>query len=248
VSKEENKMKSYTFRIGTNGYALHSLSFEEALKTTASLGLRYFEALPTNPPPELEKITEYKNLIVRHGVKVIAYGIVGLSNNEKQARPLFEFAKSMGIEMLTAYPELDSFDLLDQLVEEFDVGVAIHNYGPGHRYAAVETIKRVTEGHHPRIGACLDTGHLTRAGGDIVEAVYVHGKRLHGVHLKDLNEKKEDVVIGAGVLPIGNFIKALMEIDFSGYLSIELETKPENLFEGIRQSIFYLGEITEGRE
>ena len=67
--------------------------------------------------------------------------------------------------MLTAYPELDCFDLLDKMVDEFSVGVATHNYGPGHRYAAVETIKRVTEGHHPKIGACLDTGHLTRAGG-----------------------------------------------------------------------------------
>jgi len=89
----------------------------------------------------LEKVSEYKNLMERHGVKVIAYGIVGLSNLDMQARPLFEFAKAMEIEMLTAYPELDSFDLLDKLVDEFSVGVAIHNYGPGHRYAAVETIK-----------------------------------------------------------------------------------------------------------
>ncbi|MBM3240437.1 sugar phosphate isomerase/epimerase [Candidatus Poribacteria bacterium] len=210
---------------------------------TASLGLKYFEALPTNPPPELGKVSEYKNLMEKHGVKIIAYGIVGLSNNEEQARPLFEFAKAMGIEMLTAYPEFDSFDLLDKLVEEFDVGIAIHNYGPGHRYADVETIKRVTERHHPKIGACLDTGHLTRAGGGIMEAVYAHGKRLHGVHLKDLNEKNEDVVIGTGVLPIGNFIKALMEIDFSGYLSLELETKPEKILAGIRQSLSFLQKV-----
>lgn len=234
-------------RIGLQSYSLRNFSFEEAVSMTEELELKYIDAFPGHMPPEMQRVSEYKNLLKQHGVEVLAYGVVGLSNLDTQVRPFFEFAKEMGIEVLTADPEPDSFELLDKFVEQFGVAVAIHNHGPGHRYATIESIKKAISGHHKKNGACLDIGHLARADCDIVEAVHAFKERLHSVHLKDVNAQNKDVIVGTGVLPMSEFKKALEDVDFSGCLALEYEIQPDNPLPGIRKSLSYLEKLIEER-
>ena len=60
-------------------------------------------------------------------------------------------------------PRSRAFDELDKLVENFGIAVGIHNHGPGHRYAKIETIANAIKDHHPKIGCCIDTGHFLRS-------------------------------------------------------------------------------------
>ncbi len=62
----------------------------------------------------------------------MAYGVLGFDGNETQARQAFDFAKAMGIVSISANPKKNkqTFDLLDKLVEEYDIAIAIHNHGP----------------------------------------------------------------------------------------------------------------------
>ena len=78
-------------------------------------------------------------------------------------RRIFEFAKSLGLEYVSADLDPGAFDAIDKLVEEFGVGVGIHNHGPGHRYAKIETISDAIKDHHQKIGCCIDTGHFLRS-------------------------------------------------------------------------------------
>jgi len=171
---------------------------------------------------------------------VLAYGVVGFGAEEAKNRAVFEFAKAVGIPCLSADPAPASFASLDRLVEEFGINIAIHNHGPGHRYATEENLLQALEGHHERIGVCLDTGHLARAGGDSVRLIRRLKNRLYGVHLKDVNAEKHDVVIGTGILPIRDILQALREVKFQGCLALEYELQPQAPLPGIRQSLDFI--------
>ena len=137
------------------------------------------------------------------------YGVVHFGNDADANRRIFEFAKALGLEYLSADPDPASFDGLDKLVEKFDVAVGIHNHGPGHRYAKIETIAKAIKDHHPKIGCCIDTGHFLRSKIDPVDAVEAFGKRVYGVHLKDVKDAKTFTVLGKGDLRTVDLLKAL---------------------------------------
>ncbi|MFN3422443.1 MAG: sugar phosphate isomerase/epimerase family protein, partial [Armatimonadota bacterium] len=102
---------------------------------------------------------------------------------------------------------------------------------------------KAIQGHHERIGLCYDTGHGARAGDDIVEAVRKIGKRIYGVHLKDVNDQKRDVAIGTGVLDIRGFVKALKEVGFKGAFMIEYELEPQDPVPGIKKSLEFVKKV-----
>lgn len=226
------------WKLGLQSYSLRAMPFDKAVATVKKLGLTYLEAFPGHLP--LERAAEAKKVLNEHGVRLIAYGVVGMRNDEGALRRLFDFAKTMGIEVLTADPTPDSFDLLDKLVDEYGIYVAIHNHGPGSRYPGVDSVLKAIQGHHERIGLCYDTGHAARAGDDIVEGVRKIGQRIYGVHLKDVNAEKRDVVIGTGTLDIKGFLKALKGVGFNGALMVEYELEPANPVPGIRQSLEFV--------
>lgn len=235
---QEKGKREAKWKLGLQSYSLRTMPFEKAVATVKQIGLTYLEAFPAHLP--MDRASEAKKVLDEHGVKLIAYGVVRMTNNSDAMKRLFDFAKSMGIEVLSADPDPDSFDLLDKLVDEYGIYVAIHNHGPGSRYPGVDSVLKAIEGHHERIGLCYDTGHGARAGDDIVEAVRKIGKRIYGAHLKDVNEQKRDVVVGTGILDIKGFLKALKEVGFKGALMLEYELEPESPVPGIQKSLEFI--------
>ncbi len=51
------------------------------------------------------------------------------------------------------------------LVEEYGIPIGIHNHGPGHKYALMDTIATSIKDHSPKIGCCIDTGRFLRSKG-----------------------------------------------------------------------------------
>lgn len=226
------------FKLGLQSYSLRRMPFDRAVATVKELGLTYVEAFPGHLP--IERADEARKVLSEQGIRLIAYGVVRIRSDEAAMRRLFDFAKRMGIEVLTADPDPDSFDLLDKLVDEYGIYVAIHNHGPGSRYPGVESVAKAIEGRHERVGLCYDTGHAARAGDDIVAGVRKIGKRVYGVHLKDVNQQKHDVIVGAGVLDIKGFLGALREVGFKGPLMLEYELEPDNPIPGIQKSLAFV--------
>ena len=221
------------FKMGLQSYSLRGLAQDgradltKALAASKELGIRYWESYPahipmTSSPPAL------KPEIEAAGVKVVGYGVVHFGNDNDANRRIFQFAKDLGVDYLSADPDPACFDDLDKLIEKFDVAVGIHNHGPGHRYDTIEKIAKAIANHHPKIGCCVDTGHFLRSKVDPVDAIEAFGQRVYGVHLKDVKDATTFTVLGKGDLRTVDLLKALARNKYSYCLAIEYEEKPED--------------------
>jgi len=227
------------FKMGVQSYSLRGFDAPTALKHTVTLGMKYWEAYPKHVPlGTLPKhVAEQKAMLNSAGVTLIAYGVVGFDENETKARAAFDFAKAMGIVSLSANPKKNkqTFDLLDKLVEEYDVSIAIHNHGPGALYDKISDVETMVKDRHPKMGACVDTGHFIRSDEDPVEAIARLGKRVFGVHLKDVktlndNGKKRKLftILGQGDLDVTACLRHLRKLKYDNCLSLEYEENPKN--------------------
>ncbi len=222
------------FKMGIQSYSLRGYKLPEALKQTQDLGLHYWESFSAHIPTDASQAETFKAQAAKSGVQVIGYGVLHFSKDHDANRKAFDFGKALGIEYLSADPDLDAFDSLDKLVEEYGIAIGIHNHGPGHKYAKIETIRQAIKDHHPKIGCCIDTGHFLRSREDPVEAVEVFDKRIFGVHLKDVKDAKTFTVLGEGDLKTAELLKALAKRKYAYCLALEYEENPQNPIEEIK--------------
>lgn len=242
------------FTVGIQSYTFRKFGFERAMKLTQDAGLKYAELyrghVPTNSTPE--QLKSAKKVCAEFGVTPISFGVESFTKDHDANKKLFEFAAGLGVKYLSADPTPDSFDSLDKLVEEFKIAIAIHPHGPVgkglHRWYSAEAIMKAVKDHNPLIGSCLDTGHLIRSAQvgeklDPVQQIRVMGARNFGLHLKDHdNKRKTDVVYGdpTGVLDVPGVLKALKEVKFTGYISIEYEANENNPSPDVQKCVAYL--------
>jgi len=226
------------WRLGMQAYSFKEFTFYEAIDKTKALGMRYIEGYPGqslskekpdikadhNMSPEIRK--EVLAKLRESGVKLVNYGVVGLSNNEAECRKVFDFAKDMGIETIVSEPPEDAFDLIDKLCKEYQINVAIHNHPKPSHYWDPDTVLKVCQGRSLRIGACADTGHWMRSGVNPLEALRKLKGRIVSLHFKDLNKVGEgahDVIWGTGAGDARALLAELARQDCKGVFSIEYE-------------------------
>lgn len=243
------------FTVGIQSYTFRKFGFEQALKKTQEIGLKYVELyrghLKTDSTPEAIKAAV--KLCGEYGITPIAFGVENFSKNHDKNKKLFEFGSALGVKHLSADPDPDSFDSLDKLCEEFKISIAIHPHGPSgggklHRWADAATILKAVKDHHPLIGTCLDTGHLIRSAQlgvelDSAQQIREMGARNFGLHLKDHdNKRKTDVPYGdpTGKLDVPAVLKALKDVKFAGYISIEYEANENNPSPDVKKCVDYL--------
>ena len=224
------------FKMCIQSYSLRGFDGKTAMQHTQKLGLKYWEsfskhiAMDTAP----EKIEAAKAMLKENGLTLLAFGVEGFNDNEGAARKAFDFAKAMGVMSISADPQKNkaTFDLLDKLVAEYDIAIAIHNHGPKASYDKVTDVQTWVKDRHPKIGACVDTGHYVRSDEDPVEVIEKLGKRVFGVHLKDFKgpagQDKKPAILGEGNLRLADCLKALKKLDYKYSLSLEYEESEKN--------------------
>lgn len=236
------------FIVGVQSYSFRRFNLEQALTRTQELGLHFVEFFSGHVPLNStdEQIKAVRNLCFKYDITPIAFGVEGFTKDHAANRRKFEFARKLGVRYLSADPTPDSFDSLDKLVSEFGIGIAIHPHGPTgkqlHRWYSAEVILEAVAKHHRLIGTCLDTGHLIRSAQepfnrklDPAQQVRHMAARNFGLHLKDHdNMKRTDVIFGRGVLNVAEVLRALREVKFQGYISIEYEANENNPSPDIR--------------
>jgi sugar phosphate isomerase/epimerase len=248
------------FTVGVQSYCFREFDTEQALKRTQDLGLHYVEFYQKHAKADStpDQIKALLRLCGDYDIKPIAFGVQSFTKDDDKNRKLFEFGKALGIKTFSADPEPDSFDSLDKMVEEYKISIAIHPHGPQgkklHRWYSAEVILAAVKDHNPLIGTCLDTGHLIRSEQlgkklDPAAEIRTMGDRNFGIHLKDHdNQKKEDVIYGKGVLDVPGVLKALRDVKFKGYISIEYEAHPKDPSPDMRACLDVFKEAAKGLE
>lgn len=237
------------FPLGIQSYSLRNFDTHECLHMVHDLGLAYVEFFAKHYPPTTAPaaITAMADLLREHEVAISAHGVQAFTADHAKNKTFFEFAKAAGIKNIAADFGPEAHESLGKLVEEYDIRIAAHNHGPGHRWDKIADLKKQIGALDPRIGACADLGHFIRSGEDPVEAIHAFKGRLWGIHLKDFKAAKKDAqgcVLGEGLLDVEAVFQALKDVQFpaDGALSIEYEEKPADPMEDLRRCVAVAGE------
>lgn len=267
VSCESNKSTQYSqtdsprevkevyegWRLGIQAWTLHKYSFYQALDKVDSLGLKWIEAYPGQQLYSDDTTTrlihtmtaklrkELKNKLNEKGISIVNYGVVNMTNDKAECRKIFEFAKEMGIETITAEPLMYAIEMIDTLCQEYQIKLAIHNHPKPSVYWHPDAELRVFRNRSDWIGSCADVGHWMRMNIDPVDALKKLEGRIICLHLKDVDKfgdpDAEDVIFGTGE---GKFDEILAELDrqnFKGVFSIEYEANWYNSMSDIHKCI-----------
>ena len=166
------------------------------------------------------------------------------SEDPAELRRYFEYARTCGIPMLIAAPTHASLPLVEKLVKEFDIKVAIHTHGSEDKnFPVPAVVLDAVKGMDPRIGLCMDVGHSMRAGADVVAEIAHAGSRLLDIHMKDLkraDDKDSQCDVGEGVMPVVAIFRQLRKVNYRGSVNLEYEINSENPLPGAQHSIGYL--------
>lgn len=260
--KIPDEFKVNGWAIGCQAYTFNRFTAFEAIEKTAAAGAKVIEFFPgqrlskedadlkvDHAAPQVDTvIAKLQAKLKQHGLKAVNYGVVGIPNNEAEARKVFEFAKKLGLRAVTT-ESAESINLIEKLVKEYDICVAFHNHPgsldrPDYKVWHPLYIAGLVAGRDPRIGACADTGHWTRSGIKPIEALRALRGRVISAHLKDLNEfgrrDAHDVPFGKGVSGIKECLDELKAQGFQGNLSIEYEYNWENSLPEVTQCVDFV--------
>ena len=180
------------------------------------------------------------------GIEVLSCGVIAMPNSEEKIRQAFEYARDAGIPTIVCSPVKEALATIEKCVKEFDIKIAIHNHGPGDKWASPLDVWPAIEPMDPRMGLCIDVGHTARAGTDPAEAIRKTAARLYDVHFKDVDSTAKTgkpLEMGRGVLDVRAMVQALLDIKFQGLVSFEYEKDMDDPLPGLAESIGYVGGV-----
>lgn len=177
------------------------------------------------------------------------YGVVRLKNDEPECRKVFDFCKDMNIGIVVSEPDVEAFDLIEKLVKEYDIKMAIHNHPKrpldrAYRYWDPDYVLSLVKDRDARMGACADIGHWVRSEVKPTDAIRLLKGRIFDSHVKDLiafgDPKAHDTIWGTGKSDIPGVLRAFKEIGFHGPLHAEYEHNWENNLPEVKQSLEFV--------
>ena len=256
IKKFPSSMQCWTFR---------KYTFFETIEKTRALGIKYLQAFPGQPLSAEERGAAFHHLMTdaqiemvrgtldAAGMEVVGYGVADIGRTEEEMRRAFVFARKMGIQVIATEPQDADFTILDKLVKEYNIRIAVHNHPEPSKYAKPQTaLERIRE-LDDRIGVCADPGHWMRGGIRPLDALRLLKGRIIDVHIKDRSDfgtgpAVDDVPVGEGTAGLPEILAELTLQDYAGFLTFEYENEAEVLtpepavrkgLENIRKLTYY---------
>ena len=235
------------FYAGFQIYTFKEFPVLEALEKIAAAGGKTVEFFPgqklnagddktkfdQNTTPEQREPVKAK--LKALGLTPVGFGVVGgLGKDEAGTRKVFEFCKDMGIGMVVAEPTetKEAYDIIEKLVKEFDIKMAIHNHPKkpldrNYKYWDPEYVLSWVKDRDPRMGSCADIGHFMRSGIKPVDAIAILKGRIMDSHMNDLDafgvREAKDMVWGTGKSDVPAVLNAFAATGFYGPIDVEWE-------------------------
>ncbi len=250
--------KPMTFKMSVQAWTFNRFSAFEAIEKTSAAGASNIELFPgqkiepskeggIGPDMTAAQLSALKAQLSKFKVQPVAFGVTGIDKDYNKARPLFVWAKSLGISIINT-ESTESLDTIEKLVKEFDIKVGFHNHprqekNPNYKVWNPEYIYSIVKDRDVRIGACADTGHWVRSGIKPVDALKVLKGRVVSSHLKDLDVFKpegHDMPYGQGVSDISGILKMYDRMKLEGSVSVEYEFNWDNNLSEVAQCIGFV--------
>jgi inosose dehydratase len=234
-------------KVGVATYTLRELPIEQAIAAVKQVGLKYVSIKNVKNHIDLSHSSEERmrraQLFRDAGITPLSVGNVSLRQGEAEIRQAFEFARDIGVSTIVCAPTHDVLPILDKMVKEFDIRLAIHNHGPEDNFfPSPFDVMRAVADYDPRIGLCIDVGHTARAGVDPADSILKCRERLYDCHMKDISamgDKNTPIEGGRGILDLKSILAALLEIKFDGLVGFEYEKDAKDPVPGLAESIGY---------
>jgi inosose dehydratase len=231
--------------LGMASYTFREFPLEETLKMTQRLGLDRIAFKSFHLPLEStdEEIRAAAEKTRAAGLDLYGCGVVYMESQEDVERA-FHYARTANMKVIIGAPHPDLLNMVNKMVNRFDIKVAIHNHGPEDKsYPTPESSYVKIKGLDPRIGLCLDIGHTQRAGLDPSQEAERFADRLLDIHIKDVTtptKEGQTIEIGRGVIDIPKFLKTLIDLDYKGSVSFEFEKDGKDPLPGVAESVGYV--------
>jgi sugar phosphate isomerase/epimerase len=234
-------------KVGIASYSFRKFPLEATIKGINRVDLRYVSVKEAHLPLKstAEERKEVAQKFKEAGITPISCGNISMKNDEAALRNSFEYARDLGVPAIVCIPDPAALPLLEKLVREFDIRLAIHNHGPEEkRFPSPNEVWAAVKDMDERIGLCIDVGHTARAGVDPAEAIVKYKSRLYDLHFKDVADLKGppgkvEVEVGRGVLDIRGMLKALLQIQYAHHVGFEHERTADDPLPGIAESVGY---------
>lgn len=241
----DNKDPWKGFKAGIASYTFRKMSLENTILALQKLELKYISIKDFHL--SLKSTTAERQAAMQKlkdgGITPMSCGNITMENNEASIRQAFDYAKDCGIPTIVCSPHPDSMALLDKMVKEYDIKLAIHNHGPeDKRFPSPYDVWKAALNYDKRIGLCIDVGHTARAKVDPAEAIVKCKERLYDLHFKDIDTtepKGSTIPAGRGVLNLPSILQALMKVRYTYLLSVEYERSPDDPFAEVAETIGY---------
>jgi inosose dehydratase len=255
ASRKNNRVAA--LKLGIASYSLAKLRVPEVITALKQLEITCVSLYKNHAPWAEGTVEDCKSVVQKFAgaeIAVTSTGVIEFTNNEAQARKAFENVRAAGLKTLCGRPALDALPLLDKLVKEYDVKVAIHNHGPGDLFPTGSAAFKAIQPYDQRIGLCLDVGHAWRAGANPAAEIRSCRERLYEVHLKDTRQQAAGdatkdpapTVLGHGMVNIPEIISALIEIKYSHQVEFEYEKREDDKLPGLAESVGYVRGMLAG--
>ena len=250
---QEFRINNSDIKLGVASYSFRKFSRAQAIAMTKQLGTPYLNVkdfhLPlTSTPAEIDAA---KKEFADAGIKLVGCGNVTFAkDDEDDIRSKFVYAKRAGFPLIVCAPTAVTLPKLEKFVKEFDIKIAVHNHGPEDKnFPTPQSVLKIVKNLDPRCGLCIDIGHTSRTGVDIVASIAEAGPRLLDMHTKDLADpmvKESQVAVGEGKLPIPQIFAQLVKMGYEGSVNLEYEINESDPMPGMEKSFAYMRKVLSG--
>ncbi|HEY3936535.1 MAG TPA: sugar phosphate isomerase/epimerase [Bryobacteraceae bacterium] len=250
---QEYRIAGADLKLGIASYSFRKFTRTQAIQMTKELGTPYLNVkdfhLKLDSTPE--EIDAAKKEFADAGIILVGCGNVSFpKDDETDIRNKFEYAKRAGFPLIVCAPTAETLPKLEKYVKEYNIKIAVHNHGPEDKhFPTPESVLKAEKGMDPRCGLCMDIGHTSRTGVDIVEWIVKAGPRLLDMHVKDLADpmvKESQVAVGDGKLPLPRIFLQLIKMKYNGSVNLEYEVHADDPMPGMQKSFSYMRGVLAG--
>jgi sugar phosphate isomerase/epimerase len=253
LSGQQYQIAGADFKLGIASYSFRKFSRAQAIQMTKQLGTPYLSVkdvhLPLNSTPE--EIAAAKKEFDDAGIVLVGCGVINFKeDSDADIRPKFEHAKRLGVPLITCMPARNVLPKLEPYVKEYNIKIAVHNHGPEDpNFPTPQSALKIVKNMDPRCGLCIDVGHTSRTGVDVVESIAEAGPRLLDMHVKDLGNKlvkESQVAVGEGKLPFPQIFLQLIKMKYGDCVNLEYEIHADDPMPGMQKSFSYMRGVLAG--